>query len=182
MAWKSEADTHVRPRLYLFYDQLQRTGVSALYRGWVRFQFEQSFFSLYAPTVAAHVSALSDHAMTRNRNGHRVGRAGSGHSSRGGRLADCLRHRGVRSRCPERNGLQMRPHAPLKRCRLNIQGECAIQTLATHLTEQVFFPRTHGVVVASSDCEGKLMFESLLEFVVGIGELDGANSLVGSSD
>ena len=76
----------------------------------------------------------------------------------------------------------MRPHAPLKRCRLNIQGKCAVQTLATHLPKQIFFPGTHGVVVASSDCEGKLVFESLLEFVVGVGELDGANSLVGGRD
>ena len=156
--------------------------MSALHGRLGRFQFKQRSLSLDAPAVSAHVSAFPNHAMAWNGDGHGVSRAGSGHSSRGCRLTDCLRHCGVGTSCPKRNGLQMHPHAPLKRRRLNIQGKCAVQTLSTHLAKQVFFPGLHGIVVASSDGEGKLMFESLLKFSVRVGELDGANSLVGGSD
>ena len=76
----------------------------------------------------------------------------------------------------------MCPHPPLKGGRLNIQGKSGIQTLTTHLAKQIFFPGLHGSVVAPPDGEWKLMSQSVLEFVVGVGELDGANPLVGGRD
>jgi hypothetical protein len=76
----------------------------------------------------------------------------------------------------------MRPYAPLKRGCLNIQRERGIQTLATHLAKQIFFPGLHGFVVTPADGEGEFMSQSLLEFVVGVRELDGANPLIGRRD
>jgi hypothetical protein len=146
------------------------------------FQFQQCFLSFHAPAIASHVSALSDHAMTRNGDRDWIGRAGSGYGSRGCGLADRLRHRRIRTRCSEGNRLQLRPYAPLKcRC-LNIQRKSGVQTLAMHLEKQICFPRLHGIVVTPPDGEGKLMLQPLLELAVGIGELDGADSLISGCD
>ena len=76
----------------------------------------------------------------------------------------------------------MRPHAPLKGCCLNVQWQSGIQALAAHLPKQIFFPTPHGFVVAPAVGERELVSESLFEFAVGVGKLDGADSLVGGRD
>lgn len=120
--------------------------------------------------------------MARNGDRYRVGCAGSGYCSRRRGLADRLCYCGVGTRCPERNGLQLRPHTSLKGGCLNIQWKLGIQTLATHLAKQVFFPVLHGSVVAPPDGEWKLVSQSLLKFRVGVSELDRTNPLVGGRD
>jgi hypothetical protein len=146
------------------------------------FQFEERFLSFHAPTIAARVSTLADHAVAGNGNCDRVGRAGSGYGSRGCGLADRLGHVGVGTSCPEGDGLQMRPNAPLKCCRLNVQRQSGVHALAAHLAKQIFFPRAHGLVIAAADGERELVPQPLLEFAVGIGKLDSANSFVGGRD
>jgi len=101
----------------------------------VRFQLEQRFLSFHTPAVAALMSALRDYAMAGNGDCYGVGGAGSRDSSRGFGLPNRLRDGCVGTRCPEGDGLEMRPHAPLKGRCLNIQWQSGIQALAAHLAE-----------------------------------------------
>jgi hypothetical protein len=95
--------------------------------------------------------------MAWNGDCHGVRSAGSGYSSGGCGLADRLGYRSVRTRRSKGDGLQMRPHASLKRSRLNIQGQSCVQALAAHLAKQVFLPGPHGFIVTAPDGKRKLV-------------------------
>src|SRR6266704_5748866 len=82
---------------------------------------EQRLLTLHAPTIPSHFAAFSNHPMTRNRDCDRVCGTGSCDSARGARLADGFCHLTVRTRGPEWNRLQVRPHTPLEGSGTNIQ-------------------------------------------------------------
>src|SRR5690349_12155445 len=86
------------------------------------FDFQQRPLSLQTPTISAHVATFPDYAMAGNRDGDGVRCACPGNGPCSGWLTDGLCDRRIRARSAERNRLQMRPHAPLKRGGLNVQG------------------------------------------------------------
>ncbi len=71
------------------------------------FQFQQGFFALDAPAIAAHFSGCSDHAVARDGHRNRIGRASPRHCPAGFWLSDGLRDLSVRPRGAERDRLQL---------------------------------------------------------------------------
>lgn len=140
------------------------------------FQFQQGFFAFDAPAVASHVSAFSDHAVTGNGNGDWVGGAGSGHGPGGGWLSDGFCHLAVGTGGTKGDGLQLRPHPALKGRRLNVERERCAELVATHLAKEIIFPGLHGGIVATANRKWELMAKAVLELVVRICELDGADA------
>ncbi len=87
------------------------------------FQFQQGFLALDSPAIAAHVSALSNHAVARDGHRHRVGSAGASHGASGGWLADRFRDLAVGTGRAEGDGLQVCPHPALEGGGLNVERQ-----------------------------------------------------------
>ena len=86
-------------------------------------QRQQRLLAFDAPSISADAAVLANDTMAGDRDRHRIGGTGTGHGANCARPADRLGDLTVRSRGPERNRLQVGPHAALEGCGANIEGQ-----------------------------------------------------------
>lgn len=146
------------------------------------FHFEQLLLALDAPSISAHISVRSDNAMTRDRNRYRITCACARDRAYRGRLLDGFGHVGIGTGLSELDRLQTGPHSPLKCSRLNIERQCRRNLKAAHVTDERLDGASKSLIVPLTNSEREFLPESVLKFVIRGGELNAANSFVGSGN
>ena len=146
------------------------------------FQLQQGFFALNSPAITAHASVFPNNPMARNRDGDRIRGTRASHGPGRGGLSDRFGDLAVGLCGPKRQRLQMRPHPPLKGCRLNVQRQESGLAGARYVVKQRLGPGPHGLVVPLTDGEGEFALQPFDQFVVGVSELNRADSLFGGGN
>src|ERR1039458_1508995 len=111
-----------------------------------------------------------------------VGCATPSDGARRRRHADFLGHRAVGARFSAGNSLQSFPDSPLKRSGADVEWKRGIGLLSLNEAREVVSPLGHGGIVAAANRERKLADQALLELLIGVGELNGTDALVGGGD
>src|SRR5271157_450901 len=112
----------------------------------------------------------------------RISCAGAGYCSGCCRHADLLCYGAVGAGFASGNSLEGLPDAALEGGCANVQGERWMSILSLDQASEICFPLGQSCVVTAAHGERELAHQSLLQFLVGIGELDGADALVGSGN
>src|ERR1019366_7627286 len=120
--------------------------------------------------------------MAGNCDRYGVGCASSGDGARRRRHADFLGHGAVGARFSAGNSLQTFPDSPLKSGGPDVERKRGIGLLALNEARQVLSPLGHRDIVTAANRERELADQALLELLIGVGELDGADALVGGGD
>src|SRR5882762_9616917 len=99
------------------------------------FVFEQLTFAIDAPAVAGKRTAGSDDAMARDKNGHTVGSAGTGHGACRCGIADLRGKLAVAARLPCGDLLQCVPDAKLEGSAAQVEGQALSGAFSSYLPE-----------------------------------------------
>ena len=108
--------------------------------------------------------------------------ASSRHCPGRGWLSDILGDVAVGARFAEGNRLQIRPHAALKSCGLDVERKCRIQLLARHVAQQFLRPLLYRIVIAAAIGKWEFMLQAVFKFFIRISELNCANTFGGSGN
>ncbi len=145
-------------------------------------QRQQLLFAFDAPAIASQIAVFANDAMAGN--GYSYGVGGAGASDGAGRFghADFFGDGAVGASFSAGDLLQRLPDTALKGGGADVEGQRGVDLFSLQQAGQGVSPGGHGFVVAAANGERKLAHEALLQLALGVAELDGANTFVGSSD
>src|SRR6478752_1821760 len=146
------------------------------------FALEQLALALDTPTVTGEVAVGAHHAMTRDRDGQAIGRAGAGHGAHGPRRANAPGELGIRESLPGSDASQRLPDAFLKCRAADVERQRLLASRFLYQRYHLGDPSFELCVAAEQLGPRKLPLQLVQERLGLAAERDGAHAARGGRD